>query len=159
MIYNCFVIFPDAVIGTYQNPEQEERAIDKGCAEVNYCTGAVSSDVNHHLLDGAFRIGQYIKCIEELYDDAKNGKRFNQWCLREKWREVYNTYNFMPTLNLMSNKTTQDVNFAKYCLGNRITEYSTEYMVDVLDNYGIPHSKNISKTKAVQLFSNFLDTL
>lgn len=157
LIYDCFVIFPDSVVGDYQNPELEEKYIDDGCVSINYETGTLSTYDDCWLLDGGFRLGQFLKCLGELNEDINNGIKLSKASIRDKWKEIYSNFRYKPARALTKEAIFKDLEHAKYSLIHKNNEYSIEDVKDLLIELNIQHHKNISMKNGIELLIDFLN--
>ena len=156
-LVNCCTIFPDTIRRKYKNPKNEEEKINKCCRDINYGINDLASEEGYYGLDGSYRLKQFINCVKALAKDVEKGKELNMWSTREKWIDLNNTYDCIPSLDLEDKKVFENIDFTKYCLKNRKSDYSKNDIIRALDFHGIKHSKIISKAKAIALFIEFLD--
>lgn len=157
IIYNCFVIFPDLLIGKYKNPDKEQLAIDNGCVDINYGTGTASSDNNFWLLDGAFRSSQLHICLKILNDKINNGEKLSRTIMRDIWKQTFNSYNLRPAIWLSKKNMIKDISYATYCLTHKSSSYSKKDIINALDAFKINYPKNTSKTVGVELLIKYLN--
>ena len=144
-------------MGAYENSQLEEKYINDGCVGINYGTGNLSSDDTCWLLDGGFRLAQFLKCLELVDKNVVAGNKLNREIMVDTWKSAYSDYKYKPARWLAKDVILLDIEHTKYSLIHKNNEYSVDDVINALDEFCIKHKKNISKEAAIQLLLDFLN--
>lgn len=152
---NIFV-FPSKMRGSLKSKAREAKMIRDFCVNTNYSLNSFRSTVGCHQIDAAMTIDEMEAVINELTTN-KYKYSFTQNAFANAWKNLYSTFDYLPTRELTIENATNYKDQLLYSMANHANDYERSELIEFAKACGIsPWRKTWTNKAMIRIISKHI---